>query len=87
MLFTQLHKSIVVGHCNPDRAIAVEEKMKVAKRLLVFIPVMFILLRMWCILQYFYTVYLANITQNDGQCIPAGFKDGQLVLAILQVGT
>ena len=74
-----------VGHCNPERSIAIEEKMKAAKRLLVFIPVMFILLRIWCTLQYFYTVYLANIAQNDDQCIPTSFKDGQLVLAILQV--
>ena len=81
--YIQLHRS--VGHCNPERSIAVEEKMKVAKRLLIFIPVMFILLRIWCTLQYFYTVYLANIAQNDGQCIPIGFKDGQLILAILQV--
>lgn len=67
-------------------SLTVEEKMKVAKRPLVFIPVVFILLRVWCTRQYFYTVYLANIAQNGGQCIPVGFKDGQLILGILQVG-
>lgn len=85
-LFIQLYRPIVIGHCNPDRSAAVEERIKAAKRLLVLIPVVFVLLRMWCTVQYFYTVYLANIAQNDGQCISTGFKDGHLVLGILQVG-
>ena len=75
----------MIGHCNPDRSVAVEERMKATKQLLLFIPVVFILLRMWCTFQYFYTLHLANIAQNDGQCIPTGLKDGQLVLAIFQV--
>lgn len=86
MLFIQLRRSVVIGHCNPDRSLSVEEKMKVAKQLLVFIPVAFILLRVWCTRQYFCTVYLVNIARNDGQCVPVGFKDGQLILGILQVG-
>ena len=81
----QLHRSIVIGHCNPERSIAFEERMKTTKQLLLFIPLAFFLLRIWSTAQYFYTLYLSSIAQNDGQCIPTGLRDGQLALGILQV--
>ena len=73
----------VVGHHDPERSASVKEKMKIAKRTLVFIPILFILLRMWCTIQYFYVVYLAN--ENNDWCIPVGLKDVHLILGILQV--
>ena len=75
----------MVGHRDPERSASIKVKMRVAKQTLVFIPILFILLRMWCTLQYFYVVYLANNAENNDWCIPVGLKDGHFVLGILQV--
>ena len=57
------------------------------KKTLIFIPVLFILLRVWATIQYFYTVYLTNIALvvEDGYCIPSHLKGPHVVLGIFQV--
>ena len=75
----------MVGHPNPERSATIKVKMKTAKQTLLFIPVLFILLRMWCTVQYFYMIYLANEAQNKGWCIPVGLRSGHIVLGVFQV--
>ena len=57
-----------------------------ANLILVFIPVAFVFLRVWCTVQYFYTVQLVEQAQLDANhCIDLGLKKGHLALAVLQV--
>ncbi len=55
---------------------------QVEKRLLA-IPLLYILLRFWGTLQFFYS--LAMSEQNHDGCIPTGVRDGFFLLGILQV--
>lgn len=55
---------------------------QVEKRLLA-IPLLYILLRMWGTLQFFYSLTVSG--QKHGACIPEGVKIVYTVLGILQV--
>lgn len=61
--------------------------MKSAKKTLVFIPLLFIMLRVWATIQYFYTVYLTNtaLIVKDGYCVPSYLKKVHVVLGVFQV--
>ena len=55
-------------------------------RILLFIPVLFVLLRVWAVVQYLYIVYLTQLTDPSGCCIPADpHKTVHVVLGVLQV--
>ena len=55
-------------------------------RILLFIPVLFILLRVWAVVQYLYTVYLTHLTDSSGRCIPTDpHKTIHVALGVLQV--
>ena len=56
----------------------------IEKRLLA-IPLLFILLRMWGTLQFFYS--LAVSEQNHGGCIPSSVRSTFMVIGILQVSS
>ena len=83
----QANRVLIVGHNTGGRSTNVEEKMKSAKKTLIFIPVLFILLRVWATIQYFYTVYLTNIALivKDGYCVASHLKGTHVVLGIFQV--
>lgn len=55
------------------------------ERTLVFIPIAFVVLRMWAVVQYFYSIYLQHIEVGD-HCIPTvPHKQIHVTLGILQV--
>ena len=55
-------------------------------RILLFIPVLFILLRVWAVVQYLYIVYLTQLTDPSGRCIPTDpHMTVHVVLGVLQV--
>jgi len=55
-------------------------------KILVFIPVLFIILRVWATVQYFFSVYVSRYHAIDnGRCIPAGLKVVHVILGVLQV--
>jgi len=57
-----------------------------ADRKLTFIPIMFILLRIWGTIQFFYSI-LVSIFYRNGQCVPEWAFNGYLVLGYMQVST
>ncbi len=62
------------------------EKVSRVGRILLFIPVLFVLLRVWAVVQYFYTIYLTHLTDESGHCIPSDpHKTIHVVLGVLQV--
>ena len=68
-----------------EQASAMYQLTKVG-RILLFIPILFVVLRMWAVVQYFYTIYLVNVAQNNSRCIPANpHETVHIVLAVLQV--
>ena len=56
-----------------------------ADRKLTFIPIIFILLRIWGTIQFFYSIVVIKYTK--GQCVPGWVFYGYLVLGYLQVST
>ena len=54
-------------------------------KILVFIPVLFIILRVWATVQYFFSVYASYHAVNNGRCIPEGLEVVHVVLGVLQV--
>ena len=56
-----------------------------ADRKLTFIPIIFILLRIWGTIQFFYSIGVSKYTKS--QCVPEGVFYRYLVLGYLQVST
>ena len=56
-----------------------------ADRKLTFIPIIFIFLRIWGTIQFFYSIGVP--TCANGQCVPQWVFNGYLVLGYLQVYT
>lgn len=52
-------------------------------KILTLIPILFIILRIWSLVQYFYTISIAKRHPNG--CVPHRLKTGYLTLGILQV--
>ena len=61
-----------------------QPKNNVEKRLLA-IPLLFILLRIWGTLQFFYSLAVAG--QNHGGCIPSTVRNAFMIIGVLQVRT
>ena len=55
------------------------------ERRLKFIPIIFLLLRIWGTIQFFVSIALEAIHPDDRECIPHGFHVVFVVLGILQV--
>ncbi len=68
-----------------EQEVAMKKVSRVG-RILVFIPVLFVLLRVWAVVQYFYTIYLTHLTDESGRCIPSDpHKTIHVALGVLQV--
>ena len=52
-------------------------------KILTLIPLLFIILRIWSLVQYFYTISIAKRFPNG--CVPPGLKAGYLTLGIIKV--
>ena len=69
-----------------DEQEAAMERVTRVGRILLFIPVLFVLLRVWAVVQYLYTVYLTHLTDPSGRCIPTdSHKTIHVALGVLQV--
>lgn len=68
-----------------EQSVAVERVTWVG-RILLFIPILFVLLRVWAVVQFFYIIYLTNLTDPSGRCIPTDpHKTIHVFLGVLQV--
>ncbi len=68
-----------------EQAVAMERVSRVS-RILLFIPVLFVLLRVWAVVQFLYISYLSHLTYESGRCIPTDpHKTIHVVLGVLQV--
>jgi len=61
--------------------------MTKVNKILVFIPVLFIVLRVWATVQYFFSVYVVQNALHNGHCIPNDLHVPHVVLGVLQVRT
>ena len=52
---------------------------------LVFIPVMFVLLRMWGTIQFVYTFIIPHTNSDTCTCIDGNFRGGLIFLGVMQV--
>ena len=52
---------------------------------LVFIPMVFVLLRMWGTLEFFYSVALPKVHHSRGLCIHTNYYHGLVFLGVMQV--
>lgn len=75
-------KDASVSVLSPQSVYVRDVRMEVKQRLLL-IPIVFILLRMWGTIQFFYS--LANADQNNDGCIPKTAQKVFYGLAIVQV--
>ncbi len=68
-----------------EQAVAMERVSRVS-RILLFIPVLFVLLRVWAVVQFLYISYLSHLTDESGRCIPTDpYKTIHVALGVLQV--
>ena len=56
-----------------------------AEKRLLYIPALFLLLRVWGTTQFFYSIGVSHFKKDPG-CIPIGIHTGFMILGILQVG-
>ena len=57
-----------------------------AEKRLLYIPALFLLLRVWGTTQFFYSIGVSRYKEEDPGCIPIGIHTGFMILGILQVG-
>jgi len=73
------------GLLDREKTVAIQRVTRVGK-ILIFIPVLFVLIRIWSVIQYFYTTYLTGLTDVSGQCIPSSpYQAIYVSLGIFQV--
>jgi len=56
-----------------------------AEKRLLYIPALFLLLRVWGTTQFFYSIGVSHYIEAPG-CVPSGIHTGFMILGILQVG-
>ncbi|XP_064383924.1 G-protein coupled receptor 157-like isoform X2 [Halichondria panicea] len=67
-----------------EQAVAMERVSRVS-RILLFVPVLFVLLRVWAVVQFLYISYLSHLTDESGRCIPTDpHKTIHVALGVLQ---
>ena len=54
-------------------------------RILTLIPMLFVILRVWCTAQSLYVYHLADYSYNHNGCISGGLRKGYITLGVLQV--
>ena len=76
-LFAQIRRANAEPNARNERG-RVERKM-------IYIPVLFLLLRMWGTIDFFLNISMEAIDPSENGCILKGFHTANLVLGYLQV--